>query len=128
MKLRIQGDSVRLRLTQAEVASLAGTDRVEDVVHVGRGCALTYALQTAETDALRADFEDGTLTVLIPRAWAAPWATSEQTGFEGLQDAGDGRRLTLLVEKDFACLHEGPDERDAFAHPLPDAAVVSDGA
>ena len=122
MKLRIQGDSIRLRLTQSEVAHFAADGTVEATTHFGPGRTLTYALQSADADDLSAEFGDGTLTVFVPRAWATPWAESEQVGFEGTRDAGDGRTLALLVEKDFECLHKRPDEEDAFPHPLADAS------
>ena len=121
MKLRIQNDSIRLRLTQSEVTHFADEGYVEGVTHFGPGETLTYALQTSDVDALRADFANDTLTVFVPRPWAPEWAASEQVGLEGTHDAGGGCTLTLLVEKDFDCLHKRPDEDDAFPHPLADA-------
>ena len=116
MKLRIQGDSIRLRLTQSEVARFAETGRVEATTHFGAGDALTYALRAADVDTLDAAFGGGRLTVLVPRAWAATWADSDEVGIEGARRC-DGRTLALLVEKDFECLHRRADEPDAFPHP-----------
>lgn len=121
MKLRLQGDSLRLRLTQPEVARLAATGAVVDAVHVAPGAALTYGLRAADVDALAAAFDGATLTVLVPTAWVGPWADGDEVGFEGTVEAGDGRSLALLVEKDFACLHRRADEADAFPNPLADA-------
>ena len=42
MKLRMKGDSLRLRLTRGEVQELARTGRVEERVHIGaRGVLVT---------------------------------------------------------------------------------------
>ena len=118
MKLRLQGDSLRLRLTRPEVYQLAEAGRVESAMHVAPGAALVYGLRAADADALTATFDGATLTVLVPRAWVGPWADGDAVGFEGTTDAGDGRTLTLLVEKDFACLHRRADDADAFPNPL----------
>lgn len=121
MKLRIKGDTLRLRLTQPEVQQLAETGAVTDAMHLAPGLLLSYGLQTADIDHLQATFEKEKLTVHVPRTWVGPWAGGDGVGFEGTQDAGDGRTLALLVEKDFACLHRRPDEPDAFPNPLADA-------
>ena len=46
MKLRLQGNSVRLRLTRSEVERLRETGLVEESVDFGAGAALAYRLQT----------------------------------------------------------------------------------
>ena len=124
MKLRIQDSAIRLRLSPSEVAQLASTGRVASAAHFGAGCTLTYAVETEFHDGLRAEFRDGALTVFVPRAWVAPWTNSERVGFEAVQDVGSGRTLSLLVEKDFDCLHK-PSPGAAFPHPL--AETQADG-
>ncbi len=52
----------------------------------------------------------------VVRAWAA---NDEAVGLEGSQDAGSGRTLRVLVEKDFSCLKERPNEDDSDAFPNP---------
>ena len=118
MKLRIKGDSLRLRLTQTEVRQLADTGAVESAMHVAPGVTLTYGLRAAERRQLAVEGEAFELVVLVPRDWIGPWAEGDDVGFEGTHDAGGGRELAILVEKDFACLHKRPDELDAFPNPL----------
>lgn len=117
MKLRIQGDSLRLRLTQTDVRTLTDAGAVADEMQVAPGASLRYALRAADAEALAATFDGSALTVLIPRAWAGSWMESDTVGFEGLMPAGDGRTLAILIEKDFACLDEDRDEADAFPNP-----------
>ena len=121
MKLRIKGDSVRLRLTQSEVRQLAEAGAVEDAMHVAPGASLAYGLRAAQVARLGVEWEDATLTVLFPEDWIEDWAQGDMVGFEGTQGAGDGRTLAILVEKDFECLRKRPDEEDAFPNPLADA-------
>ncbi|GAB5536325.1 MAG: hypothetical protein Rubg2KO_25740 [Rubricoccaceae bacterium] len=121
MKLRIKGDSIRLRLTQTEVRQLAETGEVESAMHVGTGTALTYGVCAADSRQLEVAWFRNGLTLRVPRTWIGPWADGDGVGFEGTQDAGDGRTLAILIEKDFDCLHKRPDEQDAFPNPLADA-------
>lgn len=128
MKLRIKGDSIRLRLTQAEVRQLAKTGTVESTMHIAHGASLTYGIRASDLRQLAVEGDASEVVVLVPRDWIGPWADGDQVGFEGTQDAGEGRelevgarQLAILVEKDFACLHKRPDELDAFPNPLADA-------
>jgi hypothetical protein len=46
MKLRLQGNSVRLRLTRSEVERLRETGLVEESIEFGSGESLVYRLQS----------------------------------------------------------------------------------
>jgi hypothetical protein len=112
MKLRIKGNSVRLRLTRSEVAQLANTGLVEELTNFGSGY-LIYAIKTAEQDQLSASFTDGRITIFMPLEFAAAWAGND---IVGLQQDGPG--LQILVEKDFTCIdRKEEDQSDQFEHP-----------
>ena len=119
MKLRLRGNSVRLRLTQGEVADLIRTGRVDDAVAFGPGERLSYALACTDTPTLAARFAAGAIEVSLPAALAKDWASSERVGLDGEQSIGDGESLRILVEKDFTCLRPrtGEDDGDAFPNP-----------
>jgi hypothetical protein len=115
MKLRIDSGAIRLRLKQGEVRHFAETGLLEQVLPLGPGPAFAYALKAdAHAEALAVTYDGRRLTVLVPAAMVKGWADGEQVGLEG-SCAG----VTLLVEKDFQCLHrEGtPADADAFPHP-----------
>jgi hypothetical protein len=110
MKLRIRDNAIRLRLTQGEVATLAKDGRL--------------AAQTAFPEARRFGYAiESSPTVRLPESAVLAWAASEQVSIAGEQRLDDGALLTLLVEKDFACLapRPGEDESDTFPHPEADA-------
>ena len=123
MKLRIRGNTLRLRLTQGEVRQLRASGEVSDAVHFGPDRALHYALVAGEVDEPRARFEGDRITVELPRASANAWADGDAVGIEHDQPlspaGGDGEVLALLIEKDFQCLapRSGEDDSDAFPHP-----------
>lgn len=117
MKLRIRGDSLRLRLTQGEVRSLRETGSVIETLHFGPS-ALHYELRSADVDAPVASFDGGHIVVSLPRARANAWADGDEVGIAAEQALAQGT-LALLIEKDFQCLapREGEDDVDAFPHP-----------
>ncbi|MEX0709248.1 MAG: hypothetical protein WD078_14915 [Woeseia sp.] len=120
MKLRIRDNSVRLRLSRGEVAQMQAEGRVRASVSFAGGAALDYVCIASETASEPAATFDGTtLAVQLPAEAVTRWAASEQVSISGEQQLGGDDRLTLLVEKDFACLapREGEDESDMFAHP-----------
>jgi len=118
MKLRLHGNSVRLRLNQAEVAQFSKTGFVEDSVHFGHGECLTYALESlSDLPGPRAAYRGGSLRVQIPSAAATEWSTTDRVGVSGEQPLGNGKHLSILVEKDFQCVH-GERDPKAFQNPL----------
>lgn len=122
MKLRIRDNSLRLRLTRGEVGALAREGRVASAVAFPGGGRLEYALESAASPAaLAAEYAADCVRVILPEAAVRDWASSEQVSISGEQSLGDDA-LSILVEKDFACLtpREGEDESDMFTHPLKD--------
>ncbi len=103
MKLRLRKNSIRLRLTQGEVAEFAETGIVEDSVQFGPGSRLSYRLMSATGAAeVSASFEGDIITVTIPLAVGTAWAATDQVGIEAEQKTGSDGDLTILIEKDFA--------------------------
>jgi hypothetical protein len=122
MKLRIKGDSLRLRLTQSEVHALAEQGTVEDRVRFGAGAALTYRLKRDPGAAsISARYADGAVEVRLPERAALGWCSSNEVTLQGAQPAAPDAELRIVVEKDFACLtvREGEDESDNFPNPNP---------
>ena len=116
MKLRIQGNSLRFRLTQKEVACLHDSGRVEAAIRFPPGRDLRYAIATSSHIAeVSVDYECDSISVRLPRAVATAWAESSQVSIVGSRHLS----VQVLVEKDFQCLHK-PAERDpdAYANPL----------
>ena len=119
MKLRLHGDSIRLRLGQADVRTFAETGSVEERTLLGGGHCFHYSLRMDErAPRPTASMTNGALEVTLPRTSALSWARGEDVGIEH-EERGEGWRLRITVEKDFACLHArvGGEDRDAFPRP-----------
>ncbi len=119
MKLRIHGHSLRLRLNQSEVAQFSKTGFVEDSIQFAPGATFAYALESlSRLDAPQALFANGWLRIQIPVREATEWFTSDRVGISAHQILPCGKPLSILIEKDFQCLH-GDNRHDPDAYPNP---------
>jgi hypothetical protein len=119
VKLRIKGDSLRLRLTRGEVDRLASHGSVEEQVHFSAEATFAYRLTRVSARApLGARFAHGVIEIDVSEQAAERWCTSDLVSLDHTQQRG-GSRLRILVEKDWACLapREDEDESDNFRHP-----------
>lgn len=118
MKLRIKGNSIRLRLTQTDVSKFITDGKLVETVEFGNDSEtkFSYELLVSETaENVRAAFNNGTISVLVPKNTAKDWANGESVGIAGDENS----KLKILIEKDFACPAPrlGEDESDNFPHP-----------
>jgi hypothetical protein len=115
MKIRINGNTIRLRLSQGEVADISSGKVVSSVCKIGSN-SFVYRLETTENPSLFASFVTQTMNVFLPKVYAADWENNDVIGFEHKDETG----LTLLVEKDFQCLKPrvSEDESDLFINPM----------
>ena len=119
MKLRIRDNSIRLRLTRSEVEQVNAEGRLVAAVSFPDGRQLTYSIEAGKTDGVRAALDDTHLVIAVPAQALSEWADSDQVSIAADLPLGGGDILTVLVEKDFACLtpRAGEDASDMFAHP-----------
>jgi hypothetical protein len=115
MKLRIQGNSLRLRLTQKEVAQLRDRGRVESLIEFAPGQELVYLLEgSLHAKSVDAAFDGQAIRVTVPAHVVKEWSESDRVSIEAASSAG----LPLLIEKDFQCLlGRGEQDRDAYSRP-----------
>jgi hypothetical protein len=107
MKLRIQGNSLRLRLTEAEVTQFADTGQVEETIMFSpdKTNTLRYILQQAPEKKVSVYFTANTITISIPETMAQKWTDTDLIGFDDLIDLGNEKQLRIVVEKDLDCRH-----------------------
>ena len=118
MKLRIRGNSIRLRIDRGEVDRLA-EGRIEDSISFGGEARLAYTLEVRPQQApLAATFDGGQIRVFLSSVEAERLRGTEDVSVENEQPI-DGGVLRLLVEKDFACLTPrfGEDDSHAYINP-----------
>ncbi|HVS75970.1 MAG TPA: hypothetical protein VHE11_03480 [Steroidobacteraceae bacterium] len=119
MKLRIKGDSLRLRLTQGEMRALAEQGEVDDRIHFPGGPALVYRVRVdRHGQEISGSYNSNLIDIRIPEALAERWCGTDLVTLSASQTAPAGE-LRIVLEKDWACLapREGEDESDNFPHP-----------
>jgi len=119
MKLRIKGNSIRLRLLKSEVEKFAEHGYISDEVRFGTGTLRYSVRMSGSADAIKGTFADNEIVVVIPEKAAIDWAANESVGFEVEQPIAANESLTIVIEKDFVCLDrpDDPDRADAYPNP-----------
>lgn len=90
------------------------------------GRQFSYSLESSPASVNPAAFySDNEIRVRLPETVVLAWTTTEQVSMDGEQLLDDGEKLSILVEKDFACLapRTGEDESDMYPHPDSDHAT-----
>lgn len=112
MKLRIRGNSLRLRLTRPEVEALLAKGVVEEATTFPGGTRFLYAVELSTSTTALCDA--GGILVRIDRATGTAWCSSEDVSI-----AAEIGPLNILVEKDFACLNPRANEDPSKQYPHP---------
>jgi hypothetical protein len=129
MKLRIRGNSIRVRMDRNDLAELLDYGRTDSFIRFGLGQdqALSYAVRTGEASRGRpcVEYAAGCVLLTIDPLDVEEWVRSDNVGFNHEQIGEDGIVVRVLLEKDFACLDRpaGEEPDDAFAFPNPSAGV-----
>jgi hypothetical protein len=125
MKLRIKGNSIRLRLGQSDVRRLAIEGTVEESTTFGPCERFSYILRASPQEpAVHASYTDQRMVIGVPRKLIDQWIATDQVGIHAAQRTGDDNELQILIEKDFECVDAPPGEsqEDAFPNPQLEAA------
>ena len=116
MKLRIQGNTLRLRLSKTDVDTFAENGLVKEHIEFGPN-SLTYLIETASGNKVTALYEMNTIRIGVPEAIKNKWTSTEQVGFDAVVNY-EGQKLEILIEKDFKCMMpRKEDESDLYANP-----------
>jgi len=114
MKIRIKGNSVRIRLSKTEVERLSSGAALEESTNFGDS-RFGYAVQPVHGgDRLTARFEKGIITMHVPESLLKNWAANSVVGFESDMTVNGSEHLHLLLEKDFKCADQPAEEQSDY--------------
>ncbi len=121
MKVRIRGDSIRLRLKRGEVDQLVAGSSITEETHFPNA-VLTSSLSVSDSNDIAASFDGGNIVVSVPTSKVMDWASTNEVSLYADQKLAGAGSLALLIEKDFSCLEPGhhracEDDVDTFPHP-----------
>ena len=130
MKLRIRGNSIRLRLGRSEVSRMISDGVVGESTTfdaAGRQRLEYLLVSTPEVSFVSATFEESCVVVRVPADLVHAWGTSDEIGIDATQTTSDGSTLRILIEKDLECIDAPVEEsqEDAFPRPVNGVACSS---
>jgi len=119
MKLRILGNSIRLRLTQTEVLKLHTVGNVCESTQFGPNNFFEYELTLTDNSDLMVTFHNRKISVALPKSIGEPWSKGAKISIRQIIRMEGGNDLSVLIEKDFKCKTEriGENEDDMFPNP-----------
>jgi hypothetical protein len=122
MKLRIKGNSLRLRVSRSELARVLAGERVAETIRFAAApeAKLTYALERgAHAGGANVRYCAQEVTVSLSVEQVERWSQESEVGVYTMVDIAPEGSLEVIVEKDFACLDRSDaDNKDTFANPL----------
>ena len=120
MKLRIKGNTLRIRLSQSEVEHFDKEGFVSDSAHFPGAKTLVYEIKSTAAEVLNCSFVNNKISIEVPQPLVNEWINTELVGFDKDIDLENNSKLSILVEKDFNCLtkRQGEDESDLYPNPL----------
>lgn len=117
MKIRIKGNSIRIRLTKTEVDHFGRNGYLEEYTEFVDH-KLIYALQRENVAELSAKMDGNKIIMQVPEGIAHQWTTTDEVGFQNNFNLGNNKQLFLLLEKDFVCLDNTfEDQSDNYPNP-----------
>ena len=122
MKIRIQGQSIRFRLSKFDISQLEKEHWLCQKTEFGNTLAQSFSYQINVVDSEQLDivYFENKINLNIPLSIANEWFNTEKVGFDFHQSVNPETSLNILIEKDFQCLvprsHE--DEAGNYDNPL----------
>lgn len=118
MKIRIHGNSIRIRLSKSEVAKLSKEGYLEERTNFGNS-SFSYSIQKKDSiEELGAGYSQDKISMYVPEKFLTDWPGNEVIGIESNMQIDEGQTLYLLLEKDFKCLDNVlEDQSDNYENP-----------
>lgn len=122
MKLRLKGNSIRLRVTRSELARLQAGERIQETVRFSAdpNARFAYVLEVgSHSQPVTTVFVDQQIAVSVSQEQLTSWSGEHQVGIYASLPVDETTVLEVSIEKDFACLDlSDEDNADTFANPL----------
>ena len=123
MKIRIKGNYLRFRLRQDDVAALTNNGSIVERIEFGETTdqQISFALESCGEEKMTIAYNNNKVRVLVPKQFIERWINTEQVGIAVELITGRNRTVSVLIEKDFACLDASEEDNvGTYSHPLSD--------
>ena len=118
MKIRMKGNSIRLRLSKSDLKTLEQNLMVEEQTNFGNTALKYQLIPSSNHENLDAVLDNNMIKIFIPETFSKVWNNNEIVSLVSQKDLGNDESLHILVEKDFQCLDKTTeDQTDFFINP-----------
>jgi hypothetical protein len=120
MKIRIKGNSVRIRISKSELNEFAQSGVLQEETDFGLQ-KFSYKLIARDQESpLDANYTGKAIEIYVNQHEAQNWANTELVGIKHYKPLANDNSLFLLLEKDFKCIDNEAmeDQSDNFDNPL----------
>lgn len=101
MKLRLEKDKVRLRLSPNEIRALKVEKFIGEKIQLSEENGFSYSIQLIDhSERCMINFKSHSLELRVPNAIADKWMDSNQIGIKEIIDTDQGGKIVLYVEED----------------------------
>ena len=120
MKIRILGNTLRIRVKMFETQALQNSGLIEEVLEFGPDDSDKLRFQVISGYENFAIEQHGTsIRIVVPKALINSWTTTDLVGFEEVITTSKGSEIKVLIEKDFACLDSDREyEEGSYPNPI----------
>jgi len=117
MKLRIRENTLRIRLTQSEIKNIEEGLEVSSYLLFPNNGKLSYRITSHNNPLTTLNYFENTIQIMLGELDRETLCDPSAVGVQNMHST-KGDDLSLLIEKDFNCLHprDGEDQ-DTFPHP-----------
>ena len=101
MKLRLEKETVKLRLSPVEIRKLKSEKVIVEKISITKENGFSYSIQLDDhIETCRMDFKDNSLEVSIPNTLADKWMNSNQVAIKETIETDSGETIVLVIEED----------------------------
>lgn len=101
MKLRLENNIVKIRLSPEEIAKLNLEKTISEKLQISKGNDFSYSVCIDNNiKSCTADFENNSLNVCVPSTIANKWIGSNKIGIKESIESEFGEEILLIVEED----------------------------
>jgi hypothetical protein len=125
MKIRIKGNHLRFRLRQHDVAVLSNSGSIIEKIKFGETAdqQIGFSLESCNDEKMTIVYKNNTVQVFIPKNLLDKWIDTEQVGIAADVATNMNKTVSVLIEKDFACLDVGEEDNiGTYPNPLANCA------
>ena len=119
MKVRILGNTIRLRVKMFETDAILEKGIIEEVLEFGPSNESKLCFQVLKgEDSFAIEQKGMTISIIVPKNLVVKWASTDLVGFEEAITTSKGSVIKVLIEKDFACLDGEREEEGSYPNPI----------